>query len=94
MLVFACVWLLAVPDWNEHNEIHAICLMIHIGEEIKKELERQERSQAWLARKLQMSRTTIRDTLKKNSIDTALLQRISTILGRNFFLLYTQNSTE
>ncbi|MBE6339268.1 MAG: XRE family transcriptional regulator [Bacteroidales bacterium] len=68
--------------------------MIHIGEEIKKELERQERSQAWLARKLQMSRTTIRDTLKKNSIDTALLQRISTILGRNFFLLYTQNSTE
>lgn len=59
--------------------------MIDIGQNIKGELARQERSIYWLAGKLGMTRSTFYRMLEKSTIDTGLLQRISTILGRDFF---------
>lgn len=62
--------------------------MIHIGLEIKAELERQERSVSWFARKLCCERTNVYSIFKRKSIDTDMLTRISRILQRNFFDLY------
>jgi hypothetical protein len=56
-----------------------------IGTMIKEELERQERSVSWFARKLSCDRSNIYRLFQKHSIDTALLSRISVILGRDFF---------
>ena len=62
--------------------------MIHIGFEIKSELERQERSVSWFAHKLCCERTNVYSIFKRKSIDTDMLTRISRILQRNFFDLY------
>lgn len=55
-----------------------------IGILIKEELEKQERSVSWLARKLSCDRTNIYRIFQKHSIDTNLLIRISVILNRDF----------
>lgn len=59
--------------------------MIHIGQLIKAELERQERTPTWLAKKINCDRTNIYRIFDRESIDTALLSRISTALNRDFF---------
>ncbi|MBO5455002.1 MAG: XRE family transcriptional regulator [Muribaculaceae bacterium] len=56
-----------------------------IGTMIKEELERQERSVSWFARKLSCDRSNVYRLFQKHSIDTALLSRISVILNRDFF---------
>lgn len=56
-----------------------------IGELIKKELERQERSVSWFAKKLSCNRANIYNIFQRSSVDTALLLRISKILKYNFF---------
>ena len=65
--------------------------MIHIGNLIKEELELQERSVTWFANKLCCERTNVYSIFKRESIDTDLLQRISKILHRNFFLYYIKD---
>lgn len=55
-----------------------------IGEMIKEELERQERTAGWLATKLFCHRTNVYNILSRNDIDLLLLIRISKILHRNF----------
>jgi len=68
---------------------------LHIGHEIQQELRRQERSVAWFARRLACDRTNVYRIFDKESLDTRLLMRISTILVRDFFVLYSQQlSTE
>lgn len=62
--------------------------MIHIGEVIKLELQRQERSISWFARKLYCDRSNVYDIFQRKSIDTELLFRICIILNYNFFSLY------
>lgn len=64
--------------------------MINIGQNIRDELTRQDRTVYWLAKKLGVNRSVLYRTFEKNSIDTLLLQRISNILGRNFFLDFMQ----
>ena len=64
--------------------------MVHIGTLIKEELRRQERSVAWFARKLCCERTNVYSIFKRESIDTALLLRISCILHHNFFQYYCE----
>ncbi|MDE6555458.1 MAG: XRE family transcriptional regulator [Duncaniella sp.] len=59
--------------------------MESIGTLIRQELERQERSVTWLARKLSCDRSNIYRLFQKHSIDTGQLFRISQILGHNFF---------
>ena len=63
---------------------------LHIGHEIQQELRRQERSVAWFARRLACDRTNVYRIFDKESLDTRLLMRISTILQRDFFVLYSQ----
>ena len=59
--------------------------MKHIGELIRLELEKQERSISWLARKLSCDRTKVYRLFQKNSIDTYDLARISILLSHDFF---------
>ena len=68
-------------------------MAIHIGKEIKAELERQERGATWLAEKLHCDRTNVYNIFRREGIDTRLLERISVILNRNFFALYCQEDS-
>ena len=61
---------------------------MHIGEHIKSELQRQERTVVWFARKLSCNRQNVYDIFRRNTIDTELLLRISLALHTNFFELY------
>ncbi|MBQ4499494.1 MAG: XRE family transcriptional regulator [Alistipes sp.] len=58
---------------------------ISIGEAIRAELDRQERSVVWFARHLSCDRTNVYKIFAKDSIDTELLMRISITLNHNFF---------
>lgn len=68
--------------------------MESIGQLIKEELERQERSVAWFARKLCLDRSNVYRLFQRNTIDTGLLARISIILGRNFFTVLSEQVAE
>lgn len=68
--------------------------MIPIGQLIKDELIKQERSVSWFAKKLSCDRTNIYRLFQKNSIDTTLLIRISVILNRNFLEEISNNLSE
>lgn len=59
--------------------------MVNVGQLIKEELEHQERTVTWLARKLNCTRATVYRIFEKNSLDTALLSTISKILKRDFY---------
>jgi len=59
--------------------------MINIGNSIKDELLKQERTVSWLARKLNCTRAMVYRIFSKNSIDTNLLMQISLVLHHNFF---------
>lgn len=59
--------------------------MTQIGELIKNELERQERSITWFAKKLNIDRSNAYRMFKKNSIDTEMLLKISIVLHKDFF---------
>lgn len=59
--------------------------MIHIGKLIKQEMERQERTPAWLARKIHCQRSNIYYIYSQESINTAQLIAISKALNCNFF---------
>lgn len=65
---------------------------IHIGSLIKEELERQERSVSWFARKLSCDRSNVYKIFKRSTIDTELLLRISQILNHNFFDIFQQQA--
>lgn len=65
--------------------------MVNIGQCIKDELERQERSVSWLARKLNCHRSVVYRIFNKNSIDTNLLKSISEILDYDFFKEYSDD---
>lgn len=77
--------------WISNEWFRLFCYnMVHIGALIKAELQRQERSVTWFAKKLCCERTNVYSIFKRESIDTALLFRISSILHHNFFLYYTK----
>lgn len=63
--------------------------MIHIGRLIKEELQRQERTPAWLARKINCERPNVYYIFSQASINTNLLLRISLALNYNFFTVYS-----
>ncbi|MBQ6084742.1 MAG: XRE family transcriptional regulator [Bacteroidales bacterium] len=58
---------------------------IHIGKLIQRKLKEQERSGAWLARKLFTDPSNVSKIIRKQHIDTELLMRISLILNFDFF---------
>ena len=58
---------------------------MHIGQHIEKIFREQGRSVKWFAEKLSYDRRNIYKIFRKESIDTALLQKISILLNHNFF---------
>lgn len=64
--------------------------MPHIGKIIKEELERQERTPAWLARKIHCERPNVYYIFSQQSINTDMLMLISRALNYDFFKLYTE----
>lgn len=67
---------------------------INIGKLIHDELKRQKRSVTWLACQLGTNRTQVYRLFEKQSIDTELLLKISTLLNYDFFSLYSSAITE
>lgn len=65
--------------------------MIHIGEEIRKQVEEQGKTSVWLARELGCHRTNLYKIYDKASIDTSVLLRISRILHFDFFNLFSED---
>ena len=65
--------------------------MIHVGSIIKEIFDKQEASVSWFAKQLCCDRTNIYSIFKRESIDTALLVKISTILNHDFFKYYSQD---
>lgn len=63
--------------------------MIHIGHIIENELHKQGHSVTWFAHRLFCDRTNIYKIFRKQSLDTELLLRISTILRHDFFRHYS-----
>lgn len=59
--------------------------MVNIGQIIKEELDRQNRSAGWLAKEVGCNRSTMYRMIDRNSIDTAMLARISMVLHIDFF---------
>lgn len=55
-----------------------------IGILIKEELERQERTVTWFAKKLNCHRVNVYDIFKRDNIDIKLLIQISKVLNKNF----------
>ena len=64
--------------------------MIHIGKIIEEEMRRQERTPAWLARKINCARPNVYYIFKQESINTDLLLRISQVLHHDFFCYYSK----
>ncbi|MBQ3656026.1 MAG: helix-turn-helix domain-containing protein [Bacteroidales bacterium] len=64
--------------------------MIHIGQIIEQEMQKRGCTKVWLAKQLYCHRTNIGNILKRQSIDTEQLLKISKILQVNFFEYYTQ----
>ncbi|MDE7154650.1 MAG: XRE family transcriptional regulator [Muribaculaceae bacterium] len=63
--------------------------MPHIGNLIKQELERQERTPTWLARKINCQPPNIYYIFRQHSINTDLLMQISHALHVDFFRFYS-----
>lgn len=68
--------------------------MINIGQNIREELIRQERTVSWLARKINCTRTAVYRIMEKNSIDTHQLMLISQVLHRNFFIEFCEETQQ
>ena len=61
---------------------------MNISELILQKLKEEKRSVAWLAKKIFMDPSNLRKRLKKNSMNTELLRRISKALDYKFFRYY------
>lgn len=64
---------------------------LHIGNSIKEELKRQDRSIAWLSRQVFCDRSNLSRVLQNQYIDICLLRRISISLRYNFFKIISEN---
>jgi transcriptional regulator with XRE-family HTH domain len=62
---------------------------IHIGKKIKEELYLQGLSVTAFAKKINRSRNVVYDIFERESIDTALLNKIGKTLNCDFFSLYS-----
>ena len=61
---------------------------IDVGQMIKERLDAEKRGETWLAGEVKKNRSSVHNLLKKNSIDTETLLRISKALKFNFFKVY------
>ena len=68
-------------------------MQIHIGNLIRDELHRQNRTNAWLADQIGTSTRNLQRIYKKSSLDTQLLLSISQALNTDFFSHYSKATT-
>lgn len=61
---------------------------MHIGHIIEQELQKRGCTKTWLAKQLYCHRTNVGNILKRQSIDTEQLLKISKAMGVNFFEYY------
>ena len=64
-------------------------MAIHIGKKIKEELQKQHMPVSLFAQKINRSRNVVYDIFERESIDTALLNKISRVLNCDFFSAYS-----
>lgn len=67
---------------SHQRTVHAI--FMHIGKHIEEVFREQGRKVSWFAEKLSCDRRNVYKIFERESIDTALLSKISTILNHNF----------
>lgn len=65
-------------------------MAIHIGKKIKEELYKQGISVSTFAKKINRSRNVVYDIFERESIDTALLNKICLVLRLDFFSIYSE----
>lgn len=65
-------------------------MAIHIGKKIKEELYKQGISVSAFAKNINRSRNVVYDIFERESIDTALLNKIGIILRIDFFSVYSE----
>ena len=64
--------------------------IVHIGSLIQNELRRQDRTNRWLAERINVHPRTINKIFQKNVIDTQQLLHISYAMGVDFFEVYSK----
>ena len=62
---------------------------VNIGQAIREEMDRTGRTVTWLSKQLGTNRMACYRIFNSYSIDTQMLLRISVLLGRDFFVLYS-----
>ena len=62
---------------------------LHIGKIISQKIKEEGRTKKWLANQVCCDPSSFCKTLKKSSIDTALLMNICLVLKHNFFEDFT-----
>ena len=63
---------------------------LHIGQIIREELRRQNKTNKWFAQELNLNPRTINKLFQKQYIDTAQLLQISEVLKVDFFKYYAE----
>jgi len=58
---------------------------IHLGTMVKRELKAQGRTVVWLARTINMERSSIYKIFERDTLDVGLLIRISLVMNHDFF---------
>ena len=78
-------------DQISNKQLHAIFMQdkVHIGNLIREKLKEDERSGAWLARKINTDPSNVSKILQRRHIDTELLMKISVALNFDFFNYYS-----
>ncbi len=66
-------------------------MKMHIGEKIKDAVKKSGMSVTTFAARINYSRRNIYSIFEKESIDTSLLEKISTVLEHDFFVHYSSN---
>lgn len=64
---------------------------VNIGQAIREEMDRTGRTVTWLSKQLGTNRMACYRIFNSFSIDTQMLFRISVLLGRDFFALYSDS---
>lgn len=67
-------------SYNHNNSISNI----HVGNLVRDELHRQQRTVAWFARQISTVRPNVYNILRRENIDVQLLVRISIVLNHDF----------
>lgn len=65
---------------------------VHIGKLIRKELDSQERTVSWFAKKINVTRSHAYRIFEKDNLDLKLVETISIALNHNFFQDLSDNT--